>query len=157
MKRHWIPACAGIDGERNPSGILCRHREGHHADIGGITPGSMPPDSRHVDEEGVLLDNVQLVAEGRFLEDEMRAILAAGRYPSRNVEQNLADLRAQVAACAKGAEELAKMVAHFGLPVVRAYMRHVQDNAEEVGAARARRADGRRISNTRWTVARRSP
>jgi len=104
---------------------------GHHADIGGTTPGSMPPDSTHVDEEGVLLDNVQLVAEGRLLEAEMRAILGAGRYPSRNVDQNLADLRAQVAACAKGADELAKMVAHFGLPVVRAYMRHVQDNAEE--------------------------
>jgi len=104
---------------------------GHHADIGGTTPGSMPPDSTHVDEEGVLLDNVQLVAEGRFLEFEMRAILASGRYPSRNVDQNLADLRAQVAACAKGAVELAKMVAHFGLPVVRAYMLHVQDNAEE--------------------------
>ncbi|MFO1413010.1 MAG: hydantoinase B/oxoprolinase family protein [Burkholderiales bacterium] len=104
---------------------------GHHADIGGITPGSMPPDSQHVDEEGVLLDNVQLVAQGRFLEDEMRAILAGGRYPSRNVAQNLADLRAQVAACAKGASELARMVDHFGLPVVRAYMQHVQDNAEE--------------------------
>ncbi len=104
---------------------------GHHADIGGITPGSMPPDSTHVDEEGVLLDNVQLVAEGRFLEAEMRAILSSGRYPSRNVDQNLADLRAQVAACAKGADELGKMVAHFGLPVVRAYMQHVQDNAEE--------------------------
>jgi 5-oxoprolinase (ATP-hydrolysing) len=104
---------------------------GHHADIGGITPGSMPPDSTHVDEEGVLLDNVQLVADGRFLEAEMRAILLSGRYPVRNVEQNLADLRAQVAACAKGTEELHKMVAHFGLPVVRAYMKHVQDNAEE--------------------------
>jgi 5-oxoprolinase (ATP-hydrolysing) len=104
---------------------------GHHADIGGITPGSMPPDSRYVDEEGVLLDNVQLVAEGRFLEDEMRAILGSGRYPCRNIEQNLADLRAQVAACAKGIEELNRMVAHFGLAVVRAYMQHVQDNAEE--------------------------
>jgi 5-oxoprolinase (ATP-hydrolysing) len=104
---------------------------GHHADIGGITPGSMPPDSRHVDEEGVLLDNVQLVAAGRFLDAEMRAILAGGRYPSRNIDQNLADLRAQVAACAKGAQELVKMVGHFGLPVVRAYMQHVQDNAEE--------------------------
>src|SRR5262249_54361674 len=93
---------------------------GHHADIGGITPGSMPPDSTHVDEEGVLLDNVQLVAGGRFLENEMRVILTGGRYPARNVDQNLADLRAQVAACAKGAEELARMVAHFGLPVVRA-------------------------------------
>jgi 5-oxoprolinase (ATP-hydrolysing) len=104
---------------------------GHHADIGGITPGSMPCDSTHVDEEGVLLDNVALVAEGRFLEEEMRAILAGGRYPSRNIDQNMADLRAQVAACAKGAEELVKMVAHFSLPVVRAYMQHVQDNAEE--------------------------
>jgi len=104
---------------------------GHHADIGGITPGSMPPDSTHVDEEGVLLDNVQLVADGRFLEAEMRALLLSGRHPVRNVEQNLADLRAQIAACAKGAEELHKMAAHFGLPVVRAYMKHVQDNAEE--------------------------
>jgi 5-oxoprolinase (ATP-hydrolysing) len=104
---------------------------GHHADIGGITPGSMPPDSTHVDEEGVLLDNVQLVAEGRFLDSEIRAILSGGRYPARNVDQNVADLRAQVAACAKGADELVKMVAHFGLPVVRAYMKHVQDNAEE--------------------------
>ncbi|HTR57133.1 MAG TPA: hydantoinase B/oxoprolinase family protein, partial [Casimicrobiaceae bacterium] len=104
---------------------------GHHADIGGITPGSMPPDSRHVDEEGVLLDNVQLVSQGRFLEDEMRAILGSGSYPCRNVEQNLADLRAQVAACARGIEELGKMVEHFGLPVVRAYMQHVQNNAEE--------------------------
>ena len=104
---------------------------GHHADIGGITPGSMPPDSSHVDEEGVLLDNVQLVAQGRFLEAELRALLASGRYPSRNVDQNLADLRAQVAACAKGADELRRMVAHFTRPVVRAYMQHVQDNAEE--------------------------
>ena len=71
---------------------------GNHAEIGGITPGSMPPDSTHVEEEGVLLDNVQLVAEGRFLETGMRALLAGSRYPSRNVEQNLADLRAQVAA-----------------------------------------------------------
>ncbi len=104
---------------------------GHHADIGGTTPGSMPPDSTHVDEEGVLLDNVQLVSQGRFLDQEMRRILGSGRYPSRNIEQNLADLRAQVAACAKGIDELKRMVAHFGLPVVRAYMKHVQDNAEE--------------------------
>ena len=104
---------------------------GHHADIGGITPGSMPPDSTAVDEEGVLLDNVQLVAEGRFLERELRATLSSGRYPARNIDQNLADLRAQVAACAKGILELERMVEHFGLPVVRAYMKHVQDNAEE--------------------------
>jgi 5-oxoprolinase (ATP-hydrolysing) len=104
---------------------------GHHADIGGITPGSMPSDSSHIDEEGVLLDNVQLVARGVFLESELRALLSGGKYPARNVEQNLADLRAQVAACQKGAAELAAMVEHFGLPVVHAYMQHVQDNAEE--------------------------
>jgi len=117
-----------LDGARPEFYVASR---GHHADIGGITPGSMPPDSSHVDEEGVLLDNVQLVAGGRFLDAEMRAILSSGRYPSRNVDQNLADLRAQVAACAKGAAELGKMVEHFTLPVVRAYMQHVQDNAEE--------------------------
>ena len=117
-----------LDGPRPEFYVASR---GHHADIGGITPGSMPPDSSHVDEEGVLLDNVQLVAGGRFLDAEMRAILASGRYPSRNIDQNLADLRAQVAACAKGAAELARMVEHFSLPVVRAYMKHVQDNAEE--------------------------
>ena len=104
---------------------------GHHADIGGITPGSMPPNSTHVDEEGVLFDNVQLVAEGRFLEDEIRALLVSARYPARSPETNLADMRAQVAACAKGAHELGRMVAHFGLDVVNAYMQHVQDNAEE--------------------------
>jgi 5-oxoprolinase (ATP-hydrolysing) len=104
---------------------------GHHADIGGVTPGSMPADSAHIDEEGVLLDNVQLVAKGVFLEAELRALLAGGKYPARNVEQNLADLRAQVAACQKGAAELAAMVEHFGLQVVQAYMQHVQDNAEE--------------------------
>ena len=104
---------------------------GHHADIGGITPGSMPSDSAHIDEEGVLLDNVQLVAKGVFLEADLRALLSGGKYPARNVEQNLADLRAQVAACQKGAAELAAMVEHFGLSVVHAYMQHVQDNAEE--------------------------
>jgi 5-oxoprolinase (ATP-hydrolysing) len=104
---------------------------GHHADIGGITPGSMPSDSAHIDEEGVLLDNVQLVAKGVFLEAELRALLSGGKFPARNVEQNLADLRAQVAACQKGAAELGAMVEHFGLQVVQAYMQHVQDNAEE--------------------------
>jgi 5-oxoprolinase (ATP-hydrolysing) len=117
-------------GDTSASPTFFVASRGHHADIGGITPGSMPPDSTHVDEEGVLLDNVQLVSEGRFLGEEIAAILAGGRYPARNIDQNLADLRAQVAACAKGAEELAKMVEHFTLPVVRAYMAHVQDNAE---------------------------
>jgi 5-oxoprolinase (ATP-hydrolysing) len=104
---------------------------GHQADIGGLTPGSMPPDSRTVEEEGVLIDNVLLVDAGRFLEAEMVALLSSGRYPSRNPAQNIADLKAQIAACEKGMQELHRMVRHFGADVVEAYMRHVQDNAEE--------------------------
>ncbi|GAB3431565.1 hydantoinase B/oxoprolinase family protein [Massilia solisilvae] len=106
---------------------------GHHADIGGTTPGSMPPDSVHIEEEGVLINNFKLVdgADGVLREAEARALLAGARYPARNPDQNLADLRAQVAANQKGVEELRKMVAHFGLDVVQAYMGHVQDNAEE--------------------------
>jgi 5-oxoprolinase (ATP-hydrolysing) len=104
---------------------------GHHADVGGITPGSVPPDSRTIDEEGVRLDNWKLVERGRLREDETVELLASGRYPSRNPAQNLADLRAQIAANEKGAQELRAMVAHFGLEVVQAYMGHVQDNAEE--------------------------
>jgi len=106
---------------------------GHHADIGGTTPGSMPPDSRTIEEEGVLISNFKLVdgASGQLREAETRALLAGARHPARNPDQNLADLRAQVAANQKGVEELHKMVAHFGLDVVQAYMGHVQDNAEE--------------------------
>ncbi|SDG77327.1 hydantoinase B/oxoprolinase family protein [Roseospirillum parvum] len=104
---------------------------GHHADIGGITPGSMPPHSRTVEEEGVLLDAVPLVAEGRFLEAEISQTLSSGPWPARNVAQNIADLKAQVAANEKGVTELRRMVGEFTLPVVKAYMGHVQDNAEE--------------------------
>ncbi len=104
---------------------------GHHADIGGKTPGSMPPDATTVEEEGVLLDNVLLVDGGRLLEQETVALLRSGRYPARNPHQNMADLAAQIAACEKGAQELRRMVVDFGLPVVKAYMGHVQDNAEE--------------------------
>jgi 5-oxoprolinase (ATP-hydrolysing) len=104
---------------------------GHQADIGGITPGSMPPDSTTVEQEGVLLDNLKLVENGRFLEDEIVKVLSSGKYPARNPHQNVADLRAQVAANEKGLHELGKMVEHFGLDVVKAYMGHVQDNAEE--------------------------
>jgi 5-oxoprolinase (ATP-hydrolysing) len=104
---------------------------GHHADIGGITPGSMPPGSRSVDEEGVLIDNVTLVSRGRFLEAEIRELLGSGPYPSRNIDQNIADLKAQIAADEMGVQELRRMIAHFGLDVVHAYMGHVQDNAEE--------------------------
>ncbi len=104
---------------------------GHHADIGGITPGSMPPDSRVVEEEGVLIDNFLLVERGRLREAETVALLSSGRYPCRNIEQNLADLRAMIAANEKGVQELRGMVVQFGLDMVHAYMQHVQDNAEE--------------------------
>jgi 5-oxoprolinase (ATP-hydrolysing) len=104
---------------------------GHHADIGGITPGSMPPDSRRLEEEGVLIDNFKLVDQGRFREAEMRALLASGPFPARNPDQNIADLKAQIAASEKGMAELWRMVADFGLDVVNAYMGHVKDNAAE--------------------------
>ncbi len=104
---------------------------GHHADIGGISPGSMPPTSKTVDEEGVLIDNFKLVDKGRFREKELIELLTTARYPTRNVAQNISDLRAQVAACEKGIQELRAMVANYGLDVVKAYMGHVQDNAEE--------------------------
>jgi 5-oxoprolinase (ATP-hydrolysing) len=104
---------------------------GHHADIGGTTPGSMPPFSTTIQEEGVQINNVKLVSEGVLQEQDMLALLSSGQYPSRNPKQNMADLRAQLAANEKGVQELHKMVAEFGLDVVQAYMRHVQDNAEE--------------------------
>jgi 5-oxoprolinase (ATP-hydrolysing) len=114
-----------------PTPLFYVASRGHHADIGGITPGSMPPFSRNVEEEGVLIDNMKLVANGRMHEAEMRELLASARYPARNPDQNIADLRAQIAANEKGVQELRRMVAHFGLEVVQAYMGHVQDNAEE--------------------------
>ncbi len=117
---------------------------GHQADIGGLTPGSMPPLSRSVEEEGVLIDDFLLVDQGSFREAALRALLASGSYPVRNPAQNVADLKAQIAACEKGVQELRRMVRHFGLDVVQAYMGHVQDNAEEaVRRAVAGLKDGR--------------
>ncbi|HEY4113595.1 MAG TPA: hydantoinase B/oxoprolinase family protein, partial [Rhizomicrobium sp.] len=104
---------------------------GHHADIGGVTPGSMPPFSRRIDEEGVLIDNFKLVEGGSLREGAMHDLLRSGAHPSRNPAQNLADLRAQIAANAKGSSELKALVAQYGASTVRAYMQHVQDNAEE--------------------------
>ncbi|MFM2301915.1 MAG: hypothetical protein RLZZ84_1651 [Pseudomonadota bacterium] len=104
---------------------------GHHADVGGIAPGSMPPGSRSITEEGVLLENVLLVDEGRFCEAEIRALLAGGPYPARNIDQNVADLAAQLAACTRGAAGLAAACAEHGRDVVAAYMGHVHANAEE--------------------------
>lgn len=118
-------------GEAGPRILFYVGSRGHHADIGGTTPGSMPPFSTRIEEEGVQLDNVKLVEGGRLREAEMLALLASGEFPSRNPQQNLADLKAQIAANEKGVQELRRMVREFGLDVVQAYMRHVQDNAEE--------------------------
>ena len=104
---------------------------GHHSDIGGIVPGSAPADSTTIDEEGLVLDNVLLVQGGQFLEHEIRNLLTTGPWPARNPDQNVADLKAQVAACERGAAELHNVINHYGLDVVHAYMGHVMENAEE--------------------------
>ena len=118
-----------LEGSKNPDFYV--GSRGHHADIGGVTPGSMPPFSTRIEEEGVQINNVLLVERGVLREAEMVALLQSGQYPSRNPAQNIADLKAQIAANEKGVQELRKMVTQFGLPVVKAYMGHVQDNAEE--------------------------
>ncbi|MDA8230587.1 MAG: hydantoinase B/oxoprolinase family protein [Magnetospirillum sp.] len=111
--------------------LFCVASRGHHADIGGVTPGSMPPDSTTIGEEGVLIADLQLVAEGRFHEAEILDALTSGPWPARNPRQNIADLQAQLAANAKGVAELTAMIDRFGLETVRAYMGHVQANAAE--------------------------
>ena len=103
---------------------------GHHADIGGVTPGSMPPFSTHIGEEGILMDGLQIMRDGVFLENTVRDCLLDHEYPARNVKQNIADLKAQIASCEKGAQQLLNMVAQYQLPVVNAYMGFVLDNAE---------------------------
>ncbi|MDX1562544.1 MAG: hydantoinase B/oxoprolinase family protein, partial [Gammaproteobacteria bacterium] len=102
----------------------------HHADIGGTTPGSMPALSRHIDEEGVVIEPVRILERGVLAEAEIKRLLAAGKYPARNPKQNIADLKAQVAANVKGAQQIAKLLERYGSAVVHAYMRHVRDNAE---------------------------
>ena len=102
---------------------------GHHADIGGATPGSMPSDSTNLDQEGVLIDNFLLVRGGQFREKEFRELLSGGAFPARNPEQNLGDIKAQVAACARGAQALQDLMASVGRDVVLAYMNHVRANA----------------------------
>jgi 5-oxoprolinase (ATP-hydrolysing) len=122
-----VPVFYGDEAE--PSAFVAAR--GHHADIGGIAPGSMPPDSRSITEEGVLIDNVLLVDEGHFREAEMRALLGSGEWPARNPGRNISDLKAQLAACVRGAEVLAQTAREYGPGVVAAYMRHVLANAEE--------------------------
>jgi|CXWL01.1.fsa_nt_gi 5-oxoprolinase (ATP-hydrolysing) len=104
---------------------------GHHADIGGITPGSMPPDSKRIEDEGVLIENFLLVRDSKLLETETRALFASGKHPARDIDRNIADLKAQIASVVRGADELTRLVEHYGRAGVAAYMRHVQDNAEE--------------------------
>ncbi|MGA1848744.1 MAG: hydantoinase B/oxoprolinase family protein [Thermoplasmatota archaeon] len=104
---------------------------GHHADIGGITPGSMPPDSRNIHDEGVFSPGMMIVRGGSFLEKSVREWLSSGPHPARNPEQNMADLRAQIAANERGVQELKRMVSRYSLETVEAYMEHVQRNAEE--------------------------
>jgi 5-oxoprolinase (ATP-hydrolysing) len=118
-----------LDGHKDP--VFYVGSRGHHADVGGLTPGSMPPFSTRIEEEGVQINNFKLVEAGHLREADMVALLESGEYPSRNPQQNMADLKAQIAANEKGVQEMRRMVDQFGLDVVQAYMRHVQDNAEE--------------------------
>jgi 5-oxoprolinase (ATP-hydrolysing) len=117
------------DEDAEPSAFVAAR--GHHADIGGIAPGSMPPESRTIEDEGVLIDNVLMVDEGHFREAEMRVLLGSGPHPARNIDRNISDLRAQLAACVRGAEGLIDAVRDYGAEVIHAYMRHVLANAEE--------------------------
>jgi 5-oxoprolinase (ATP-hydrolysing) len=122
-----VPVFYGDEAE--PSAFVAAR--GHHADIGGIAPGSMPPDSRTIGEEGVLIDNFLLVSEGHFREAEIRELLASGEWPARNLDRNVSDLKAQLAACTRGAEVLTSTARDYGADVVAAYMNHVLANAEE--------------------------
>ncbi|MEU9574542.1 hydantoinase B/oxoprolinase family protein [Streptomyces massasporeus] len=126
-------ARSGSEGapDSDPQILFYVASRGHHAEIGGIAPGSMPAGSRTIEEEGVLFDNWLLAENGRFREAETLSLLTGARHPSRNPKTNLADLRAQIAANRKGVDEVGRMIEDYGLDVVQAYMRHVQDNAEE--------------------------
>ncbi len=126
-----ITVVTPVFGENSPDLLFFVAARGHHADIGGITPGSMSPKATRIEEEGVYIDPFKLVAKGRFREDAVLELLTQAPFPARNPAQNIADLKAQVAANEKGAAELRNMVRHYGLAVVRAYMGHVQDNAAE--------------------------
>jgi 5-oxoprolinase (ATP-hydrolysing) len=126
-----ITVCTPVFDEAEKDILFWVASRGHHADVGGTAPGSMSPLATVIEEEGVYIDNFKIVDQGRFCEDELVAILTGARYPVRNVVQNVNDLKAQIAANAKGVAELSKMIGSFGLDVVQAYMGHVQDNAAE--------------------------
>jgi 5-oxoprolinase (ATP-hydrolysing) len=126
-----ITVCTPVFDDRKKHILFWVASRGHHADVGGISPGSMSPKAINIEQEGVLFDNFKLVDRGRFREKELRAALLGAKYPARNPVQNINDIKAQIAANEKGVSELRKMVTHFTLPVVKAYMKHVQDNAAE--------------------------
>jgi 5-oxoprolinase (ATP-hydrolysing) len=126
-----ITVCTPVFDEAGKEIIFWVASRGHHADVGGITPGSMSPRATTIEEEGVYIDNFKLVDQGRFREKELNELLSGAKYPARNPVQNVNDLKAQIAANEKGVRELRKIIADFGFDVVHAYMGHVQDNAAE--------------------------
>jgi 5-oxoprolinase (ATP-hydrolysing) len=126
-----ITVCTPVFDDKKKNILFWVASRGHHADVGGISPGSMSPNATTIEQEGVYMDNFKLVDRGRFREKELMAVLTGAKYPARNPIQNVNDLKAQIAANEKGVSELRKMVAQFTLPVVKAYMAHVQDNAAE--------------------------
>ena len=126
-----ITVCTPVFDDKKHKILFWVASRGHHADVGGISPGSMSPNATTIEEEGVLFDNFKLVDRGRFREKELTEALTGAKYPARNPVQNINDIKAQIAANEKGVAELRKMVEQFTLPVVEAYMRHVQDNAAE--------------------------
>jgi 5-oxoprolinase (ATP-hydrolysing) len=126
-----ITVCTPVFDEASRDVLFWVASRGHHADVGGISPGSMSPNAITIEEEGVYIDNFKLVDRGRFREQALYDLLTGAKYPARNPLQNVNDMKAQIAANEKGVQELRKTVAHFTLPVVRAYMQHVQDNAAE--------------------------
>jgi 5-oxoprolinase (ATP-hydrolysing) len=126
-----ITVCTPVFDDNKKHILFWVASRGHHADVGGISPGSMSPNATTIEQEGVLFDNFKLVDRGRFREKELMAALTGAKYPARNPVQNVNDIKAQIAANEKGVQELRKMVAQFSLPVVKAYMQHVQDNAAE--------------------------
>jgi len=126
-----ITVCTPVFDDAERKILFWVASRGHHADVGGISPGSMSPNATTIEEEGIYIDNFKLVDRGRFCEAQLNALLTRARYPARNPVQNVNDLKAQIAANLKGVQELRRMVDHFTLPVVKAYMGHVQDNAAE--------------------------
>ncbi|HWM82999.1 MAG TPA: hydantoinase B/oxoprolinase family protein [Pseudolabrys sp.] len=126
-----ITVCTPVFDDGKKAILFWVASRGHHADVGGVSPGSMSPNATTIEEEGVYLDNFKLVDRGRFREAALMAALTGAKYPARNPVQNVNDIKAQIAANEKGVQELRKMVTQFSLPVVKAYMRHVQDNAAE--------------------------